>query len=293
VIASMTGFGRAEFEVAGAGYQVELRSVNQRHLDLQVRLPRALARFEPDLRRRLQGKFARGKIELAVNGRPGSPTETLRIDAATAARYVEAARELSTRHGLGPTLDVGRLLALPGVARLAEPEVPEPLFAEALADAAERAADQLAAMRRAEGEALERDLRARVAHIDALVEQVEARAGSVQATAREKLRKRAEQLAAETGLADPARLAQELVWAADRLDVTEELVRLRSHGEQFRAALEGAAGGVGRRLEFLLQEMAREVNTIGSKGADVPVAHFVVELKTELERMREQVLNVE
>jgi uncharacterized protein (TIGR00255 family) len=148
-------------------------------------------------------------------------------------------------------------------------------------------------MRRAEGEALERDLRARVAQFDALVEQVEARAGSVQATAREKLRKRAEQLAAETGLADPARLTQELVWAADRLDVTEELVRLRSHGEQFRAALEGAAGGVGRRLEFLLQEMAREVNTIGSKGADVPVAHFVVELKTELERMREQVLNVE
>jgi uncharacterized protein (TIGR00255 family) len=293
VIASMTGFGRAEFEVAGAGYQVELRSVNQRHLDLQVRLPRALARFEPDLRRRLQGKFARGKIELAVNGRAGSPTETLRIDAAVAARYVEAARELSTRHGLGPTLDVGRLLALPGVARLAEPEVPEPLFAEALAAAAERAADELAAMRRAEGEALERDLRARVAQIDALVEQVEARAGSVQATAREKLRKRAEQLAAETGLADPARLAQELVWAADRLDVTEELVRLRSHGEQFRAALEGTAGGVGRRLEFLLQEMAREVNTIGSKGADVPVAHFVVELKTELERMREQVLNVE
>jgi uncharacterized protein (TIGR00255 family) len=293
VIASMTGFGRADFEVAGAGYQVELRSVNQRHLDLQVRLPRALARFEPELRRRLQGRFARGKIELAVNGRPGASTETLRIDAAVAARYVEAARELSTRHGLGPTLDVGRLLALPGVARLAEPEVPEPVFAEALAAAADRAADELAAMRCAEGEALERDLRTRVARLDALVEQVQGRAGSVQATAREKLRKRAEQLAAETGLADPARLAQELVWAADRLDVTEELVRLRSHGEQFRAALEGGAGGVGRRLEFLLQEMAREVNTVGSKGADVPVAHLVVELKTELERMREQVLNVE
>lgn len=293
MIASMTGFGRAEFEVAGAGYQVELRSVNQRHLDLQVRLPRALARFEPDLRRRLQGRFQRGKVELAVNGRAGAVPETLRIDAAVAARYVEAARELSTRHGLGPTLDVGRLLSLPGVARLAEPEVPEPVFAEALAAAAERAADELAAMRRAEGEALERDLRARVAQIGALVEQVEARAGSVQTTARERLRKRAEQLAAETGLADPARLAQELVWAADRLDVTEELVRLRSHGEQFRVALDGAPGGVGRRLEFLLQEMAREVNTIGSKGADVPVAHLVVELKTELERMREQALNVE
>jgi uncharacterized protein (TIGR00255 family) len=289
----MTGFGRAEFEVAGAGYQVELRSVNQRHLDLQVRLPRSLARFEPELRRRLQGRFARGKLELAVSGRAGAALETLRIDGEAAARYVEAARELAGRHGLGGALDVARLLGLPGVARFAEPELPEPLFAAALADAAERAADEALVMRRAEGEALERDLRARLARIDVLVGQVEERAGTVQTAARERLRKRAEQLAAETGLADPARLAQELVWAADRLDVTEELVRLRSHGEQFRAALEGGAGGVGRRLEFLLQEMGREANTVGSKGADVPVAHLVVELKTELERMREQVLNVE
>ena len=293
MIVSMTGFGRAEFEVAGAGYQVELRSVNQRHLDLQVRLPRALARFEPDLRRLLQSRFARGKVELPVTGRPGAATETLRIDPGVAARYVEVARELASRHGLGGSLGIDRLLALPGVARLAEPDVPEPTFAAELAAAAERATEDLAAMRRAEGEVLARDLRARVARVDALALQLEERAGSVQAAARDKLRKRAEQLAAETGLADPARLAQELVWAADRLDVTEELVRLRSHGEQFVAGLEGDAGGVGRRLEFLLQEMAREANTIGSKGADAPVAHLVVELKTELERMREQVLNVE
>ena len=289
----MTGFGRADFEVAGAGYQVEVRSVNQRHLDLQLRLPRSLARFEAELRRRLQGKFARGKVELTVNGRVGSSLEALRIDAEVAARYVEAARELAERHRLGPGLDVAQLLGLPGVARLAEPEPPEPVFAAALADAAERAADEVVAMRRAEGDALERDLRARLARIDELVARVEERGGTVQAAARERLRKRAEQLAAETGLADPARLAQELVWAADRLDVNEELVRLRSHGEQFRAALAGDAGGVGRRLEFLLQEMSRETNTVGSKGADAPVAHLVVELKTELERMREQVLNVE
>lgn len=293
MIASMTGFGRAEFEVAGAGYQVELRSVNQRHLDLQVRLPRSLARFEPGLRRRLQPRFARGKVELSVNGRPGAALEALRIDGEVAGRYVEAARELAGRHGLGGALDVARLLALPGVARFAEPELPEGEFESALAQAVDRAADATLAMRRAEGEALERDLRARLAELDALAAQVEERAGSVQAATREKLRKRAEQLAAETGLSDPARLAQEVVWAADRLDVTEELVRLRSHGEQFRAALAGGAGGVGRRLEFLLQEMAREVNTLGSKGSDAPLAHLVVELKTGLERMREQVQNVE
>jgi len=123
---------------------------------------------------------------------------------------------------------------------------------------------------------------------------VAARADAVQAAARERLRKRAEQLAAELGQRDDARLTQELVWAADRLDVTEELVRLRSHAAQFRSSLAGdGEGGVGRRLEFLLQEMLREVNTVGSKAGDAPVAHLVVDLKTELERAREQVLNVE
>lgn len=293
MIASMTGFGRAELEVAGAAFQLEVRSVNQRHLDLQVRLPRALARFEPDVRRRLHGRFARGKVEVTVTARAGAPMESLRIDEEVAARYVQAARSLAARHGLGGALDVGRLLALPGVARLAEPELPDEALGQALAEAASRAADEALAMRRAEGEALERELRERLAGVDALVERLSERTGAVQAAARERLRKRAEQLAAETGVVDPARLAQEIVWAADRLDVTEELVRLRSHAEQFRAAFDLGAGGVGRRLEFLLQEMGREANTVGSKAGDAPVAHLVVELKTELERMREQVLNVE
>jgi len=294
VIASMTGFGRAEFELEGAAFQVEVRSVNHRHLDLQVRLPRTMMRFEAELRRRLQGRFARGKVEVSVSGRAGAGLETLRIDEEVAARYVRAARELGTRYGLSEQLDVQRLLALPGVARLAEPELPEAALGPALAAAAERAADDAAAMRRSEGQALARELESRLARVDALVDALAGKADTVQAAARERLRKRAEQLAAETGQRDEARLAQELVWAADRLDVTEELVRLRSHTAQFRAALgAGADGGVGRRLEFLLQELLREANTVGSKAADAPLAHLVVDLKTELERAREQVLNVE
>jgi uncharacterized protein (TIGR00255 family) len=290
----MTGFGRAEFELGGAGFQVEVRTVNHRHLDLQVRLPRSLLRFEPELRRRLQARFARGKVEVGVAGRAGAPFEALRVDGEAAARYVQAARELGARHGISAELDAARLLSLPGVARLAEPELPEADLSEALAHAAERAADGALAMRRAEGAALARELLGRLERVGALVERLAERADSVQAAARERLRKRAEQLAAETGHRDEARLTQELVWAADRIDVTEELVRLRSHGGQFRAALEGASdGGVGRRLEFLLQEMLREANTVGSKAADAPVAHLVVDLKTELERAREQVLNVE
>jgi uncharacterized protein (TIGR00255 family) len=290
----MTGFGRAEFELAGAAFQVEVRSVNHRHLDLQVRLPRALLRHETELRRRLAGRFARGKVEVTVSGRSGAPLESLRIDAEVAARYVEAARELVARHALAGEIDAVRLLSLPGVARLAEPELPEDALAAALAAAAERAADAALAMRREEGAALERELERRLERVGELVEQIAGRADAVQAAARERLRKRAEQLAAELGQRDEARLAQELVWTADRLDVTEELVRLRSHAVQFRGALaESAEGGVGRRLEFLLQEMLRETNTVGSKAADAPVAHLVVDLKGELERAREQVLNVE
>jgi uncharacterized protein (TIGR00255 family) len=145
-----------------------------------------------------------------------------------------------------------------------------------------------------EGQALERDLRARLEQVLAHVADVEARSGTVVASVREKLRRRAQQLREETGLLDDARLHQEVVIAADRLDVSEELVRLRSHVEQFRRILDAPAGeGVGRRLDFLLQEMSREANTVGSKGSDSAIAHAVVEIKSELERIREQVQNVE
>jgi uncharacterized protein (TIGR00255 family) len=294
LIASMTGFGRCEFELAGAAFQVEVRTVNHRHLDVQLRLPRTLSRFEAELRRRLAGRFARGKVEVSVSGRAGASLETLRIDADVAAQYVRAARELGTRHGLSEHLDAHRLLALPGVARLAEPELPQTDLGPELGAAVERAAEEAAAMRRSEGESLAAELVGRLDRVDALVDSLAGKADSVQAGTRERLRKRAEQLAAETGQRDEGRLAQELVWAADRLDVTEELVRLRSHTAQFRATLAGSAeGGVGRRLEFLLQELLREANTVGSKAADAPLAHLVVDLKTELERTREQVLNVE
>jgi uncharacterized protein (TIGR00255 family) len=221
--------------------------------------------------------------------------EELRIDLEIAARYVEAASALRERHGLGGELAVGDVLALPGVARFVEHEFPREALTRHLREALEAAAERADAMRRAEGEALERELRSRLARVAELAASLEARAGSVQEQARERLRKRAEKLARETGLHDEARLHQEVVIAADRLDVTEEIVRLRSHVQQFAAALAGAGPGhaVGRRLDFLLQEMGRETNTLGAKGGDAEVAHLVVELKTELERVREQVQNVE
>jgi uncharacterized protein (TIGR00255 family) len=150
-------------------------------------------------------------------------------------------------------------------------------------------------MRAAEGAALEKELLERVATVDRMAASLESRASEVREAVRERLRRRSEQLARETGLHDEARLHQEIVIAADRLDVTEEIVRLRSHVQQFRSIV--AEGDerkpVGRRLDFLLQEFGREANTIGSKGSDAPISHEIVELKTEIERLREQVQNVE
>ena len=296
MIRSMTGFGRASFEQGGVHGDVEVRSVNHRFLDVGVRLPRALSFCEPDVRARVQERFARGKTDVSVSlpggGAAGAQVE---IDLVAAAQYVEAAAVLEARHRLPAGLDAGRLLSLPGVARSVERELDEAPVHQALLAALDRALGAADAMRAREGEALARELHSRLARVAELAGQVEARATDVAAAARDRLARRAEQLRQETGLVDESRLAQEIVIAADRLDVTEELVRLRSHVEQFGLVLGEAGPGkpAGRRLDFLLQELGREVNTVGSKAQDAPVAHLVVELKTELERLREQVQNVE
>ncbi len=293
MIRSMTGFGRAQLEAEGANFAVELKCVNHRHLDLSVRLPRPLAGLEAELRRALAARFARGKLDLLVFAPPGAAKAEVEIDPALAARYVDFARTLAGRGVVGE-LRAGELMALPGVARVVEHALAEDALRPALAAALARAAAAADAMRVAEGAALERELRARLFAVAALAEAVAVRSGEVTLSVRERLRKRAEQLREEAGFSDEARLLQEVVIAADRMDVTEELVRLRSHTAQFEAALDANDGApVGRRLEFLLQEMSREANTIASKAADAPIAHRVVDLKTELERLREQVLNVE
>src|SRR5262245_15784981 len=292
----MTGFGRSSFQVGELAFDVELRSVNHRYLDARVRLPRPLAGFEGDVRARLQARLGRGKVDLSVTSpTPAATGPRLEIDLDAARHYLRAARELREREGVAGEIGVAELLALPGVAHFAELEVPPESLREGLERAVDAALDAADAMRSREGAVLERDLRERLARVEELAMSIESRAASVQKSVRERLRRRAEQLRQETGLLDEARLHQEIVLAADRLDIAEELVRLRSHVEQFRRVLVEAAAGkpVGRRLDFLLQEFSREANTVGSKASDAPVAHSIVELKTEIERLREQVQNVE
>jgi len=296
VIRSMTGFGRATFQVEDASCEVEARSVNHRYLDARVRLPKLMATLETAIRERVAARFARGKVDLTVTWPAGAgPAPRLEIDLDAAGEYARAASRLAESPGLAGSLDVATLLALPGVARFVETETSSPEVANDALSAVDTALDALEAMRITEGEALSLDLLGRLNRVSELTDALEGLSGSVVQVVRDRLRKRTEQLRQDTGLYDEARLHQELVIAADRMDVTEEIVRLRSHIDQFRSILASAGAGspVGRRLDFLLQELGREANTIGSKGSDAPIAHTVVELKAEIERIREQVQNVE
>jgi uncharacterized protein (TIGR00255 family) len=285
----MTGFGRADGPL---GLTAEVRSVNSRHLEVRVRLPRELAALERDARATASRFFERGQVEVALRlPQEGELAPKLELDLDVARRYAQAATDLADSLRLPNDLSAARLLTLPGVARVREPELQAEALAPALLETIARACAAAIDMRIREGESLVRELRKRLGGIETLVGQVEARALVVLAGLRERLEKRLAALAPELET-DPARLEQEVVLYVDRQDITEETVRLRSHLEQFSETLD-AAGSVGRKLEFVLQEMGRETNTIGSKAGDAVLTRLVVELKTEQEKVREQVLNIE
>jgi uncharacterized protein (TIGR00255 family) len=296
MIQSMTGFGRASVACAGVSFDIEMRAVNHRYLDLRIRVPRWLAGLESEVRARVGERFSRGKIDLnVVVPEGGAGGSRLEVDAEAARSYLAAARALRESDAVEGSLDVASLLGLPGVARVLDPQPPEEELRREFGAALSEALDAAAAMRATEGTALDRELRSRLESVVALTDAIAARSGTVQESVRERLRKRAASLREDTGIFDEARLHQEIVIHADRLDITEEIVRLRSHISHFGEILDAAGPGkpAGRRLDFLMQEFGREANTVGSKGSDAPIAHHVVELKTELERIREQVQNVE
>jgi uncharacterized protein (TIGR00255 family) len=286
---SMTGFGRAD---GAHGLAAEVRSVNSRHLEVRVRLPRDLAALEQKARAAASAHFERGQVEVVVRlSAEGELAPRLELDLDAARRYARAARELALDPRVSKAVSAAELLSLPGVARMREPELEAEALASAVLDVIGRACVAAVAMREREGESLSRELGMRLAKVAKLVERARECAGAAVEAVRERFQKRVAALALQVEF-DPSRLEQEIVLAIDRMDVTEELVRLASHLDQFRETLE-ASGAVGRKLEFLLQEIGRETNTLGSKSADAALSHLVVELKTEQEKLREQVLNLE
>ncbi len=291
-LVSMTGFGCAEAQVEKGAILAEIRCLNSRHLDVRVRLPRELVSLEAEARSRAARFFRRGQVEVSIRlSREGELAPRVEVDFEVARQYAEAASQLRERLAIEDGIPVSALLALPGVARVRDPEFDPEEAGPALLLAIEGAGREAAAMREREGETLAQELRERLALAQDHIASIEARGQKTRQGARERLEKRLSSLAPDVEI-DPGRLEQELLLYVDRMDITEELVRARSHCEQLRDII-AADGPHGRKLEFLLQELGRETNTIGSKAADPPITRIVVELKSELEKLREQVLNVE
>jgi uncharacterized protein (TIGR00255 family) len=294
MIRSMTGYGRAEVSGARLALSVECKSVNHRHLDIALKLPRALGALEADARRLIQSAVARGRIDVSVSLNPieaGSLT-SLSVDVAVARGYVEVARQLAEELNLqgGPTL--GWLLEQPGViAREAEPVLSAEETWPLLEQATSRALVELQVRREAEGAALAKDLLAFHEGLSAHVEAIAARAPAAMERRAVRLRARIQALLGESVL-DEGRLATEVAMWAEKTDISEELARLRAHLDQFALLLQ-VDGSVGRTVDFLAQEMNREVNTVGSKADDLEISQAVIAAKSLLEKLREQAQNIE
>jgi uncharacterized protein (TIGR00255 family) len=293
MIRSMTGFGAADGMVGGGRVSVEVRSVNHRFFSPSIKLPSVLARWETDVREALRRKVSRGHVTLGARFEREGVDDVSPIDEARFAAYVAQLRALQERYDLDRALDVGTVLRMHDVfAGATREELPAEAGAALLA-IVDRAVDALLQMRSDEGRRLADYLDERLGVIEGALDRIAQRAPERVLEQRERLRLAVRELAGGVDL-DEHRLAQEIALLADRLDVAEELSRFRGHITAFRAALAAPqADGIGKRLGFLLQEMLREANTTGSKGNDGAIVSDVLLIKEELERIREQVENLE
>jgi uncharacterized protein (TIGR00255 family) len=288
----MTGYGTGESDGAGLRTSVEMRAVNGRFCEISVRMPRFLAPLEGRVREHVQAQVKRGTVSVAIRC-DGETEETasVTVDVETGRRYCEALRRLQEALGLPGEVTVGMIAAYPGLLK-DEPAGVDPEQAWAgIAPALTDALAAMTAMKEREGALLARDLAGRVALLKKEIDGIEARAPVRVEQMRQRLHMRIAELLGDEPV-DPQRLAMEVTLFADRSDVTEECVRFRTHCDALLAALD-ADDGAGRRLNFLLQEMNREVNTIGAKANDAEISHRAIVLKEELEKIREQVQNIE
>ncbi len=292
MIRSMTGFGRQQAPWQDGSVAVEVRSVNHRFLEIACRLPRTLNHLEDTIKKAAQQVCARGRIDLTVTVQSGKGRwHTVTVDQGLAKQYHQALRALKKTLKLGGSIDVGLIAGQRDVVAITDQPVEDKKLSKLAHQLVVQALDDLAAMRRREGEALAKDMLAR---LDAIRERktiVGAMAPRVVQAEFDRMRGRIEKLMGGEP-PDASRLLQELAMYADRGDIAEEIVRLDSHMVQFEQTL-NRSESIGKTLDFLLQEMGREVNTIGSKANDAEIAGHVVHMKAELERIREQVQNVE
>ena len=288
----MTGFGHAVVSKDGRELSIELKSVNHRFLDLALRMPRSLAFLEDTVRNTLGTMLARGHVDIFANYRnTRNDSKKVEINMPMLSAYMTAARQAAEELGIENDLTLSRALRLTDIVSVTEADDDRPALAELMKDALTRAANELIEMRMREGERLSSDMKTRLGVIADIREKISERAPLVVEEQRKKLNERIESLLSETEI-DRARLATEIALFADKVSIDEELVRLSSHIAAAGELLENS-GSVGRKLDFIVQEMNREFNTIGSKANDKTIASLVIDGKAELEKMREQVQNFE
>jgi uncharacterized protein (TIGR00255 family) len=292
MIKSMTGFGRRQGTWPDGTVSVEVKSVNHRFLETSIRLPKSMSGLEESLKKAIQQHCVRGRVDLTVlfQGTRGS-ARAVQLDVGLAKQYHQALRTLQRTLKLKGSIDISLMVGFHDIIALSEQSSDDPKLKKVVEKLGRLAVSDMAKMRGKEGALLAQDIRARLEQVRECKNVVSSRAPLMVQETFDRMKERVEKLLADS-IPDLPRLNQELALYADRCDITEELVRLDTHMIQFERALQGTEP-VGKTLDFLLQEMGREVNTIGSKANDAAIRADVVRMKAELERMREQIQNVE
>lgn len=292
MIRSMTGYGSAKGSCCGLELSIELKSVNNRYLDCSVRLPRSFLFAEEAVKSKVQAHISRGKVDVFVSVDSSAADDvTVRVNEPLAAEYIRAVREIGSRFALDDALNALAVSRLPDVLSVEKRDTDADVVGAAIAEITEQALQSFDAMRDREGEKLFADISARLDTVERYVAEVERRSPETVQAYRERLYKKMSEILQSTAV-DEQRILLEAGIFADKVAVDEETVRLRSHVSQMRAMLE-TGSPIGRKMDFLIQEFNRESNTIGSKCNDSAVTGIVIELKSEIEKIREQIQNIE
>ncbi len=290
---SMTAFSRAERTIESMEIRVEVRSYNSRYLDLVLRIPQSYIALEEKIKALVSEKVTRGRIEIKLHIKDDSEEACVfEVNETKAAAYHQALLRLKAMFGFDTGISLELLAGVGGIIKPAETDTDiEKRWAD-IRDCISEALDELNAMRKKEGEFIAGDFITRLAYIEDSMNEIEAKAGDLLFHYQERLKERIEALTRGITEIDPSRIAQEAAFLADRSDISEEILRARSHIRQFRSIMDSEETP-GRKLNFLLQEFNREFNTMGSKSGNADVSHIIVALKSELEKIREQVQNIE
>ena len=289
---SMTGFGKSKLEINGRVYNIEIKSVNHRYCDVNVRLPRSISCYENEIKKEVSNRVARGKIDVFIDfANYTNEGKNVVINKELAKLYIKQLKELANEECLNDNINITEISKMPDVLQLTSEDDENDTILQELKQCLNSALDNFVNMRFIEGEKIKEDLLQRIDHINSMVEQISLNSTGLIEEYVVKLRERIQEIL-KTDIVDETRLAQETVIFADKSSIQEELTRLNSHINQFKTLLNSDVA-IGKKLDFIIQEMNRESNTIASKSVKLEITNLVIEIKTELEDIREQIQNIE